>query len=97
MSELAKIAIFLGVGSASGFVFFGVLDRINARIAQRAEEGAPGATRAIAATLVLRLVLLGAIIFASLRTGVGYLFVTFLGFMLARALCLTLPAHEKEE
>jgi hypothetical protein len=93
MRELVRIAIFVGLGLASGFVFFGVLDRLNARIAQRAEEGAPGTTRAIAATLILRFILLGAIIFVSLRTGIGYLFVTFAAFMLTRALFLRCPSR----
>ena len=98
MGELVRIAVFLGVGLASGAVFFGVLDRLNARLAQRAEEGKPRASAYIAATLVLRLALLGAIVYASLRTGIGYLFVTFLGFMLARAVCLYFfPRTGREE
>ena len=88
MNELAKIGIFLGVGLASGFVFFVVLDRLNARLARRAEEGKARTSAYIAATLALRLALLGAIVYASLRTGIGYLFVTFLGFMIARGICL---------
>ena len=88
MNELAKIGIFLGVGLASGAVFFGVLDRLNAWIAARAEAGARHTTAYVAGTLLLRLALLGAILYASLRTGIGYLFVTFLGFMIARAVCL---------
>ncbi len=88
MSEIAKIAVFAGLGLASGFVFFGLLDRLNARLAERAEEHGESNTVAIAATLVLRFVLLGAIIFFSIRTGIGYLFVTFVAFLLARAVCL---------
>ena len=97
MSELAKIAIFAGLGLASGFVFFGLLDRLNARLAEQAEQSGTPRTRAIAATLVLRFVLLGATIFVSIRTGIGYLFVTFLGFLLARALCLGVSSRRTEE
>ncbi len=97
MSELARIAIFAGLGLASGFVFFGLLDRLNARLAEQAEQSGTPRTRAIAATLVLRFVLLGAIIFISIRTGIGYLFVTFAGFLLARALSLRLLARKEEE
>lgn len=85
MSDLAKIAVFLGVGLASGAVFFGVLDRLNARIAERAGRHV---TAYVAGTLILRLVLLGALLFFSLRTGIAYLFVTFIAFMIARAVCL---------
>ena len=85
MSDLAKIAVFLGVGLASGAAFFGVLDRLNARIAER---GGPHVTAYVAGTLVLRFALLGALLFFSLRTGIGYLFVTFAAFMIARAVCL---------
>lgn len=88
MSQLARIAVFAGLGLASGYVFFGMLDRLNARLAQQAEQSGTPRTGAIAATLVVRFVLLGAIVFFSIRTGIGYLFVTFLGFLLARAVCL---------
>lgn len=88
MPTLAQIAVFLGVGLAGGFVFFGVLDRINARLARKAEEEEANVTGAIAATLVVRVVLLGAMLFAALRYGVGTMLATFVGFMIARAVCL---------
>jgi hypothetical protein len=97
MSEIAKIAVLAGLGLASGFVFFGLLDRLNARLAERAEQSQTPRTAAIAATLVLRFVLLAAILFVSIRTGIGYLFVTFAGFMVARAVCLHLLARKEEE
>ena len=97
MSELAKIAVFAGLGLASGYVFFGLLDRLNARLAEQAEQSDTPRTGAIAATLVVRFVLLGTIVFFSIRTGIGYLFVTFLGFLIARALSLHLLAKKEEE
>lgn len=91
-----QIAIFLGVGLAGGFVFFGVLDRINARLARKAEEEDTHVTSAIAATLVVRIVLLGAMLFAALRYGIGTMVATFGGFMVARVLCPR-PDAETEE
>jgi hypothetical protein len=104
MPTLAQIAIFLGVGLAGGFVFFGVLDRINARLARKAEdEGAPetggtvNTTRAIAATLVVRVVLLGGMLVAALRYGIGTMLATFVGAMIARAVCLHFWPERVEE
>jgi hypothetical protein len=97
MSQLAEIAVFLGVGLVSGAVFFGALDRLHARIVKRAGLHA---TLYLVATLVLRLVLLGALLVASVRTGVHCLLAAFVGTLIARALCLRflpLPAGEEEE
>ena len=88
MPTLPHIAIFLAVGLAGGFVFFGVLDRINARLARKAEAEKANVTGAITATLVVRIVLLGAMLFAALRYGIGTMLATFVGFMVVRAVCL---------
>jgi hypothetical protein len=97
MPTLRQIAIFLGVGLAGGFVFFGVLDRINARLARKAEDEAASMTGAIAATLVVRIVLLGGMLFAALRYGVGTMLGTFVGAMIARAVCLHFWPEKAEE
>lgn len=94
MSELARTAVFLGVGLVSGGVFFGALDRLNARIVER---GGPHATLYFVAALVLRFALLGALLFFSVRSGVRCLLAAFVGFMIARALCLRFLPKPKEE
>jgi hypothetical protein len=97
VSDLAKIAVFLGVGLVSGGVFFGALDRLNARIVER---GGPRATLYFVAALVVRFALLGALLFFSVRSGVHCLLGAFVGFMIARALCLRFvprPGEEQEE
>jgi len=96
MGELVKAAVFLGVGLASGAVFFGALDRLNAWIAQR---GGPRAMFYFVLTLVVRFALLGVLLFGSVRSGVHCLLAAFVGFMIARAVCLRFfpPAEEEED
>jgi hypothetical protein len=105
MSDLARAAVFLGVGLVSGGIFFGPLDRLNARIVEqaslsRARRGSPRATLYFVLTLVLRFALLGALLFFSVRGGVHCLLAAFVGVIIARALCLRFlprPREEQEE
>ena len=103
MTELAKTAVFLGVGLVSGGIFFGALDRLNARIVERASlsrarRGSRRATLYFVLTLVLRFALLGALLFFSVRGGVHCLLAAFVGVIIARALCLRfLPKPKQKE
>jgi hypothetical protein len=105
VSELAAIAVFLGVGLASGAVFFGALDRLHARIVKgggpsEAGRGRRHATLYLVATLLLRIALVGALLVVSVRRGVHCLLAALVGVLIARALCLRffpIPASEEEE
>ncbi len=105
MSDLAQIAVFLGVGLVSGGIFFGALDRLNARIVERASQSGARresrhATLYFVLTLVLRFSLLGALLFFSVRSGVHCLLAAFVGVIIARALCLRFlprPPEEQQE
>jgi hypothetical protein len=105
VSELLEIAVFLGVGLVSGAVFFGALDRLHARITKgvgpsTAPRAKRHATLYLVATLLLRIVLVGALLIASVRTGIHCLLAAFVGVLIARALCLRflpIPASEEEE